>query len=152
VKHDGSWQVLEAIGPVKFTPAPQWIAQGRGSHLSCHRLKAQHQLHIPGMITAAQQMLGKPYDMQYEFDDAKIYCSELIFKAYRSTAKQDLGKRVTLGQLDWRPYEQVIRAITGGLVPLKREMITPKDLAAATQLDLVRPWGPASAGLLRLLR
>jgi hypothetical protein len=152
VKQEDRWQVLEAIGPVKFTPASQWIAQGRGNQLSCYRLKVEHQRHIPGMIAAARQMVGKPYDIQYEFDDAKIYCSELIFKAYRSTAKQDLGKRVTLGQLDWKPYEQVVRAITGGTVPLGREMITPRDLAAASQLDLVRPWGSASSGMLRLLR
>ncbi len=50
-----------------------------------------------------------------------------------------MGKTVKLGDLDWRPHEQVIRAIAGDPVPVEREMITPRDLAQAKQLEAVLP-------------
>jgi hypothetical protein len=33
VNRDGKWKVIEAIGPVKETPLPLWIAQGRNNSL-----------------------------------------------------------------------------------------------------------------------
>ena len=91
------------------------------------------------MITAAEKFIGLPYDIQYELDDEKIYCSELIYKGFKTASGQNLGKTVKLGDLDWKPHEQVIRAIAGDPVPLEREMITPRDLAKAEQLDAVLP-------------
>ncbi|MDQ8205862.1 hypothetical protein, partial [Pelagicoccus sp. SDUM812003] len=74
--------------------------------------------------------------IQYDFDDEKIYCSELIFKAFRDVFHEDLGEVVTLGDLDWRPYEEFIRSIDPSL-PLERKMITPRHLSEAAQLEPV---------------
>ncbi len=74
-------------------------------------------------------------------DDAKIYCSELIYKAFKKAGGGALGITRLLGDLNWKPHEQTIRAITGGQVPLSREMITPKDLAEAEQMEAVLPLG-----------
>ena len=49
-----------------------------------------------------------------------------------------MGTLVKLGDLNWKPHEQVIRAIANGL-PLDRLMITPHDLALAPQLDPLLP-------------
>ena len=42
-----------------------------------------------------------------------------------------------LGDLKWRPYQQIIERLEGGPAPVEREMITPRDLAAAEQLERV---------------
>ncbi len=131
---DGDWKVLEAVGPVKETPLAEWIAQGRERKLAVHRLKPKFRRHIPKMIEGARRFLGKPYDIQYELDDAKIYCSELIYKGWLYATNEPLGKLVKLGDLRWQPHESIIRRIAGGL-PLDRPMITPRDLAAAPELD-----------------
>ncbi len=131
---DGDWKVLEAVGPVKETPLAEWIAQGRERKLAVHRLKPKFRMHIPKMIEGARRFLGKPYDIQYELDDAKIYCSELIYKGWLYATQKPLGKLVNLGDLRWQPHESIIRRIAGGL-PLERPMITPRDLAAAPELD-----------------
>jgi len=134
------WSVLEAIGPVKQTPLKQWTAQGRERTFAVFRLREEHRPHIPAMIAAARKYSGLPYDIQYELDDKKIYCSELIYKAWLTATGQRMGKLVKLGDLDWKPHEQVIRAIADGL-PLERLMITPRDLAQAPQLEAVLPLG-----------
>ena len=64
----------------------------------------------------------------------KIYCSELLYKAVRDATGRKLGKIRKLGELNWRPYEQVIRHIESGSLPLDREMITPRDFSEAPEL------------------
>jgi hypothetical protein len=132
----GRWVVIEAIGPVKETPLFSWIRRGRGAFFEVFRLRPECQLRVPAMVAAARGFQGRPYDIHYELDDEKIYCSELIWKAYRQAGGGELGTLATLGQLDWRPHEAVIRRIEGG-VPLDREMITPRAVAEAGQVERV---------------
>ena len=67
-------------------------------------------------------------------DDEKIYCSELLYKAVRDATGKELGKSRKLGELNWQPYEKVIRHIENGSLPLDREMITPRDFSEAPEL------------------
>lgn len=131
------WVVIEAIGPVRESPLPLWVMQGRDSKFWIRRLKAEHQKQIPAFIKAAKAYQGKPYDIHYRMDDEAIYCSELIYKAYRDATGTGLGSLMRLGDLDWKPWTDVIKAIEGGNVPLEREMITPKSLAEAEELEVV---------------
>ena len=71
-------------------------------------------------------------------DDDQIYCTELIYKAFRdASGGQELGPLVRIGDLNWQPYEDTIKHYEGGPVPHDRRMITPKDMAEAEQLDRV---------------
>lgn len=139
VNQDNVWHVLEAIGPVKLTRLERWISQGRDDAFAVYRLKPAFQPKVDAMITAAEKFIGLPYDIQYELDDEKIYCSELIYKGFLKASGERMGKTVKLGDLDWRPHEKVIRAIAGDPAPVEREMITPRDLAQAEQLEVVLP-------------
>lgn len=78
-----------------------------------------------------------PYDIQYDMDDEKIYCSELIYKAAINGADLELGNLVQLGDLNWQPHEAFIRYITGGDLPLEREMITPEDIVRSDKVDTI---------------
>lgn len=135
VKRRGEqWVVIEAIGPVKETTLSWWIAQGRDKAYAAYRLRPPLEKKIPEIIAAAERYEGRPYDINYDLDDAKIYCSELLYKAVRDATGRKLGKIRKLGELNWRPYEQVIRSIENGGLPLEREMITPRDFAEAPEL------------------
>ena len=86
-------------------------------------------------------MLDRPYDTRYKMDDDRIYCSELIYKAYRAASGGgEAGRLVRLGDLNWGKYERTIIELEGGPPPLDREMITPRDLALAPQLELVKSY------------
>ena len=100
--------VLEAIGPVRETSMFSWIRRGRRSFFDVYRLKPEFQQRIPEMVAAGRRFLGRPYDIRYELDDEKIYCSELIWKAYREAGGGEMGSLTKFGDLDWQPYESVI--------------------------------------------
>jgi uncharacterized protein YycO len=131
------WTVLEAIGPVKETPLAFWIMRARDQSFDVYRLKSKYSRQIPEFVAKARAYEGRPYDIRYEFDDEKMYCSELVFKAFLESTGEQLGEVVSLGQLQWEGYEDFIRGITGGELPLERKMITPWHLSRAKQLQLV---------------
>jgi Permuted papain-like amidase enzyme, YaeF/YiiX, C92 family len=137
VKRGNDWKVIEAIGPVKETPLPVWIAQGRDNAYIACRLRAPLSAHIPAIITAAEKYRGRPYDVRYDFDDRKIYCSELLWKSVRDATGRELGKVQKLGELHWQPYENVIRSLEEGGLPLDRKMITPRAFTEAPELEEV---------------
>lgn len=135
---DGQWVVYEAIGDVHVTPLQDFLLRGRDGGFVAYRLRASDREHIPAVLKCCKAYFGRPYDFHYKFDDDRIYCSELIYKAFRdATHGQPLGRRVRFGDLNWQPFETLIRQIEGGEVPVDREMITPVDLARARQLEPV---------------
>jgi hypothetical protein len=142
-REDGQWVVYEAIGEVRKTPLNEFYRRGRDGRFAAYRFKEADGAHIPQVIEKARAYLGRPYDVRYRMDDESIYCSELIYKAYRDATKGSLGKLVKLGDLKWRPYQQVIERLEGGPVPVEREMITPRDLALAEPLQYVAGTAPA---------
>jgi len=137
VEKGGKWYVLEAIGPVKETPANEWIARGIGGRFTLVRMKPQYRPQLPRILEAAYRYLGRPYDVQYEWDDIKIYCSELIYKAVLEGAGLSMAGFVRLGDLKWQLYEKEIRHLDGGDLPLERRMITPDALAFSEYVETV---------------
>ncbi|MDP0489650.1 MAG: YiiX/YebB-like N1pC/P60 family cysteine hydrolase [Verrucomicrobiota bacterium JB023] len=138
VRTDEGWAVLEGMVPhVKETPLDEWLRRGRG-RFSVYRLKHSLRDHIPEWIAEMRKELGKPYDFYYEMSDHSIYCSELPFDAWKRVTGDEMGSLVRLGDLKWQKYREVISAIEGTeQIPLEREMITPKHLAQAKQLEFV---------------
>lgn len=134
LKREGKWLVIEAIGPVREIELESWVAQGAGGGFAAYRLREEKRVSIPTFIAAARRFLGRPYDSRYRFDDERIYCSELVFKAWRIATSEDLGKVRKVSELKWQPYRATIEQLEGGPVPLDRELITPRDLSEASQL------------------
>jgi len=143
VEKKGGFAVLEAIGPVKETPINEWIARGVGDRFTIVRLKDPYHTFIPQIINRAYRLSGRPYDIQYEWDDKKIYCSELIYKAVQQGAGLCLARFVRLGELNWHRYENLIRRIAGGVLPLDRLMITPEGLAESNEVYTIYSSFPA---------
>jgi len=131
-----SFLVLEAFHVVHETPLGAWIRRGRAGAFSVFRLRSPWSAKIEDVIAEALRFTGRPYDMHYAFDDDAIYCSELVFKAFKAATGESLGVTQRLGDLHWRPFEDFIKGLEGS-VPLDREMITPKMLSEAAQLEEV---------------
>jgi len=141
IKENGKWMVNEAIGTVHSTPLWMWISRGRKFAVEVFRVKKQYSKFIPDFIKDLDKYQGKPYDINYDMDDNYIYCSELVYKAFKDSSNIGLGKLYTLGELDWKPYKENIEFIEGGAVPTNRIMITPKHLSEAKELEKVYSFG-----------
>lgn len=144
VKTGWGWQVVEAIGHVRTTPLALWVMRGRSGRFEAYRpanpvaAKTGGAFH-EAMASALGPYMGRPYDFRYAPGDAEIYCSELVFDAYRDGFGVELGAWEKLGQLNWKPYEPLIRSLEGGPLPLERPMITPVALTRSPLLSRVYP-------------
>ncbi len=141
----GNWQVFESIKLVGPVSLESWTNRGRGRKFAAYRLKDENATVIPKLLAALPKYAMRPYDVRYRMDDDFIYCSELIYKAYRDATGKPLGKLIRLGDMNWRPYVATIRKYEGGPPPLDRKMITPIDLSKAPQLKKVFDNGMAEA-------
>lgn len=137
VRDDGGWAVNESIGKVGSTSLFYWVVRGRGAGFAVYRLKEEHHDAIPAFIRALRPYQGKDYDFQYRMDDRYIYCSELVFKAFRDATGLEMGTLEKLGDLNWKPYEKTIRLYEQGPPPLERLMITPKSLSQSPLLEKI---------------
>ncbi|MEK7413045.1 MAG: YiiX/YebB-like N1pC/P60 family cysteine hydrolase [Planctomycetota bacterium] len=131
------WQVIEAHGPVGEIALSQWINRGREKHHAVFRLLERYRKEMPKFIAAARTYTGKPYDIHMSLDDGALYCSELLYKSFKTTYHEELGKLVKLGDLNWKPNEGFIRFIEQGGLPLERQMITPKAITESDKVTLV---------------
>jgi hypothetical protein len=137
VKEDGKWIVVESIIRVGKEPLFNWIRRGRWGSFAVYRLKERHRSGIPAFTQALHPFLGRPYDYKYRMDDDALYCSELVWKAYKDATGEELGRLVRLGDMNWKPYEKTIVKYEEGPPPLDRLMITPRHLSEAPQLEKV---------------
>jgi hypothetical protein len=136
-----SLQVLEAVQPVKYTPLQEWRERGEGAKLVVYRLKNRPEgltmSESTALKHAAEQFLGKNYDLAFDWSDREIYCSELIWKAYAN------GLRITLCPTrKFRDFNltnpsvaKLIRERYGNKLPLDMEVVAPSDLLTSPQLQ-----------------
>lgn len=137
-RKDGQWVVCEAVGSgVCYTPLTEFLLRGDEIRFAVYRLKGQFQHHAAAFVACLQPYLGRPYDIQYELDDEKIYCSELVYKAYRDATGDTLGVVQRFGDLNWQPYEDDILHYHPGAVPVERQIVTPASLQYSPQLTKV---------------
>src|SRR5262245_61817018 len=81
---DGVPYVLEAVETVRYTPLDRWIARGAGGRYAVKRLRrALAAADAAKLRAAAKAFAGKPYDPYFAWSDERIYCSELVWKAYQ---------------------------------------------------------------------
>lgn len=138
-RKDGEWVVCEAVGQgVVYTPLDEFLLRGDKIYFDVYRLKDQFQQHAQKFAECCSAYLGRPYDIQYELDDEKIYCSELVYKAYRDATGDTLGVVQEFGELNWEDYQDDIRHFHGSQeLPLTRQVVTPASLELSPQLRRV---------------
>ena len=142
---DGSnWYVFEAVQPVKRTPLNKWIARGKGGKYVIKRLKNADQVLTPAtlqkMKQVGNQLLGKNYDLTFEWSDNKIYCSELIWKVYQRGAGIEIGKLEKLRNFDLTApaVKKKMKERYGNNIPLDETVISPAAIFDSELLTTVK--------------
>lgn len=117
--------------PVKLTPLEKWIARGKDGMFTIKRIKNANIILTPVTIErmkkVGDKLMGKNYDLTFEWSDDKIYCSELIWKVYQRATGLEVGKRQKLKDFDLS-NENVQKIMTeryGKVLPLEETVISP---------------------------
>jgi uncharacterized protein YycO len=131
--HDGRADVIEAIDPVQVTPLAAWIARGAGGHYVAKRLRDPSLLtpeRAVALVRAARGEVGKRYDLGFEWSDARMYCSELVWKAYHRAVGVDLGAPRPLRSFDLADpvVQEAMRRRWGARGPLDEPVIGPGQI------------------------
>lgn len=135
--------VFEAVSTVKFTPLAQWIARGERGHYVVKRWRdADVRLDAAGVARlrgAATTLAGKPYDLTFEWSDQRIYCSELVWKAYERAFGVRLGETQRLGDFDLTDaaVKAKLRERYGTKLPLQETVISPQAMFDSALLTTV---------------
>lgn len=108
VARDGQLEVLEAISRVSRTPLKRWIDRGSGGRVTVLRDPRLTPAQRDVIAAEAARYLGHRYDPWFLFDNREIYCSELVYLAYRASG-------IELGQVerlrDLRLGDQIVRKL-----------------------------------------
>jgi hypothetical protein len=155
IRPDGVPMVIEAAGPVRETGLNSWLKNGVADRVTVKRLDSLDPDEEAHIVAAAKTYLGKPYDNLYRFDKDKIYCSELIYDAFRDGAGLTLGKVQTVSELHadnpfvrrvierlWRAHPDCKSQKADDFeacykVIMKQKLITPAAVAADPRLRTV---------------
>ena len=136
------WYVLEAVQPVKWTPLAKWIARGEGGHYVVKRTSTQPALTdqaLRAVKRAGEHFLGKDYDLYFGWSDERIYCSELVWKAYQTATGLEIGQLQKLREFDLSDptVAQKLKERYGEKLPLDEEVISPVGIFDSPLLTTV---------------
>lgn len=134
VSKDGVF-VIEAVQPVSRTPLAAWVKRGEGSWVTVLRPKDLDARARRRVVAAAKKELGKPYDAKYRWDDERLYCSELVVKAFARGAELSVGKQEQVKSLALSADELKWAASQG--VPAEQSLVTPGSLADDDAFEVV---------------
>ena len=139
-KENKEWMVYEGVQPVKKTLLSEWINRGDGHHYVSKRHKDAASILTSEvkekMKEEAKKLVGKNYDLTFEWNDDRIYCSELVYKIYHRGAGISVG---TLQKLqDFNLNSPIVRAKLneryGKNIPLNETVISPGSIFADSNL------------------
>ncbi len=140
---DGEVYVLEAVQPVKVTPLDVWITHGDDHHYVVKRLvdRGEHlnPRELSKMKNLGESWIGKNYDITFEWDDSRIYCSELVWKLYSRGAGLDLCALQELRDFDLTSpiVSRIVKERYGKKIPWDEKVVSPGALFDCPLLETV---------------
>jgi len=137
----GKPMVIEGVQPVSVIPLSQFIARSPKSFYAM-RLKERDQHITAESISKAEvycnAQLGKDYDFKFRWSDDRIYCSELVWKAYKKSTGIELCSPRAFKdyKLDHPTVKRIIKRRYGSVanLPLDELVVAPSDLAQSKLL------------------
>lgn len=141
VNRNGQFWVLEAIQPVKYTPLQQWVDRGVNKHYVVKRYQtALTAIQQTKLVKNAEGYLNKPYDIYFEWGDDAIYCSEIVWKAYKNALGIELAPLDQLKSFDLTDpsVKALMKQRYGKSIPLQEKVIAPSALFNSKKLVLIQ--------------
>ena len=139
----GDAYVYEAVKTVRYTPLEKWMSRGSGGHYVVKRLRDAASIMTPDAVAklrqAASKFSGKPYDLAFEWSDARIYCSELVWKIYDRALGLRIGRLQKLREFDLsKPQvKSKVKQRYGNSIPMEETVISPGEMFSFDGLTVV---------------
>lgn len=154
IKANGQPVVIEAVGPVKETDIEDWLEQGLGKFVTVKRIKGLKSEDAKKAFSEAEKYYGKPYDIFFMFGNNEIYCSELVYYAFKDGADIELGKVQKVSDLNinnfaarelienrWRIHplcqDSGMNFEFCNKIIMNQALVTPASMAEDERLELV---------------
>jgi hypothetical protein len=140
---NGKTYVYEAVQPVKMTLLEDWISHGKDKKYTVKRLKNADKLltneALQKMKSYGKSMNNKDYDLYFEWSDDKIYCSELVWKIYKSGANIELCKTKKLKDfnLDSPIVKSIMKERYGNKIPYNEAVVAPSQLYESNMVETI---------------
>lgn len=147
--------VIEAAGPVQTVPLRDWIEKGNGSRVTIKRIKGLDEAQAKAATASARRYLGRPYDHYFYETRDQIYCSELVYAAFKDGPGIAVGREEKVRDLniDTAAAQKLIRQrwkthplcktrsartfeACYALI-LDQTLVTPASIARDTRMELV---------------
>lgn len=133
--------VIEAVQPVRRTELKAWLARGHNGVYVAKRLKEPlDATTVERMKAEAAKYMGMDYDAYFQWDDQRIYCSELVWKIYKHGAGIEIGEIEHFGDMDLtgREARMILNDRFGEAVPKDEPVVTPASIFRSPLLVTVR--------------
>lgn len=122
--HEG-FKVLEASNKVCLTPYATFIDKAKNENWCVKRPKKT----IADPISY-DKYLGKPYDLEFKFDNGKMYCSELVWLVYKDNGIE-LCKPRKVSSFMMTRIPRVKRQMAKRNISMSQYAVAPVDIFKA---------------------
>ena len=141
--------VLEAVQPVQWEELDKWIKRDAKGVYKVKRLSADSTLTekvLANMVKYGEKLVGKNYDIYFNWSDDEWYCSELVWKIYEENLGTEVGIRKPLKDynLSHPIVKEIMRKRYGANPPMDEMMISPGAIFESHKLIDVTPVGTDS--------
>lgn len=121
----GGLKVLEASKTVRLTPYSKFIGAAKEDNWCIKRPKKT----ITGPI-AYSKYLGQSYDLEFKFDNGKMYCSELVWLIYKDNGIE-LCKPRKVSSFPMARIPKVKKLMDKRNISMNQKVVAPVDLYKA---------------------
>lgn len=133
----GKAYVFEAVEPVGVRTLDAWIASGKDQKYAVYRLQNQalSEAQLTQMKNYLKAQIDKHYDSGFAWSDKEMYCSELVYKTYKS-AGIELCKPKALRDfnLESPQVRKIMQQRYGSEIPYDEPMVAPGQLSESDLL------------------
>ena len=134
---EGKPYVFEAIEPVGVRKLEDWIASGEDQKFTVYRLKDPNlsSAELTTMKSYLKTQLNKHYDLGFNWSDKELYCSELVFKAYKAIGIELCQPKFLRDfNLENPQVRKIMQQRYGSQIPYDEPMVSPGQLSESKLL------------------
>jgi hypothetical protein len=133
--------VLEATGGgVGFNELEDFYRRGNYKY-TVLRVKPEYEDSLPSVVSQAMNYVGYEYDNSFDLSDEKIYCSELVYKAFEKGAGIEPGELQKVKDvIGVQQYNPILKGIAGNFVKnvsMDQEVIMPESIMKSVKFNVV---------------